>query len=119
MFCLLGYFEVQTAESVRLGLCYHQKYQPSSLIDPDWSDLLAGSDTDTQPYLVGDDALIIEDLQHLGLGEGLVPLGDLVGVAQGLYQHLGGHLNFRLTTIDLPTFGVLTTLHDVSLEIKK
>ena len=68
-------------------------------------------------YLVGDDTLIIEDLQDLGLGEGLVPLGDLVGVAQSLYQYLGGHLDLRLTTIDLPTFGVLTALHDVSLNI--
>ena len=67
-------------------------------------------------HLVRDDTLLVEDLENPGLGEGLVPLSNLVCVTHGLYQHLGGHLYPRLATIDLPTLGGLATLHDVSLQ---
>ena len=71
------------------------------------------------PHLVRDDTLLIENLENLGLGESLVPLSNLVCVPHSLYKHSGGHLNPRLATVDLPTFGVLTTLHDVSLQMTR
>ena len=84
---------------------YHDKYS---------ADILVLSLT---THLVRDGTVVIEDLQHLGLGQGLVPLADLVSVTHGLYQELGRHLDLGLAPVDLPSLSVLATLHDVSLQV--
>ena len=68
--------------------------------------------------LVRDGAVVIENLEDLGLGQGFVPFTDFVSVTHGLYQELGWHLNLSLTPVDLSSLPVLTTFHDISLRIR-
>ena len=84
------------------------------VFEPEESDLASDN-----PHLVRDDALLVENLENLGLGQSLVPLSNLVSVTHSLYQQFGGHLNPSLATVDLTSLRVLAALHDVSLQVTK
>ena len=67
-------------------------------------------------HLVRDGAVLVDGLEDPGLGQGGVPLADLVGVRDGLNQQLGRHLNLGLASVNLPASGILTTLHQIALK---
>ena len=90
----------------------------ASMIVFPWNSL-EGRPESIKCYLVGDGTIIIELLEHPGVGEGGVPLGDMVSVTDGLYHKFGRHLNLGLAPVDLPATRVLATFDNITLAKSK